>query len=472
MRKVFISSLGTKKYIECVYVLNGRKSSLVSHIQEAFIDILCKDWNKNDLILILCTKEAEKNNWKDRKDFGQGLESRLKQLSITPEIKMILIPDGKSKEEAAEIFNILFKEIKEGDRIFMDLTHAVRTLPVVQIMAAMYTKSIKNVEINGLYYGALEAFGTVERLKKIKPEERVIPILDLTSFAHGLDFTSAISCISQNKTFEHLKTLTDQGSNLINLIEGNQNEPDKVSALLEKIEEIYLALYYAESKTITEKYFVRFDNEIPLLFKPLIQPLNFLFSDSRQKNALLLKGFESAKWCLKRNLIIQALVFAIETTLTELCNVCDPKIRRDDWNNILISITRNGNSNNNKKKLLDKGRFLAQDLFKGIVFGKVKPRNRKSTLQFLEKCKEEAEFKCKYKGLTREQMIIVNKYGDRLVPLAKAYSKIVTIRNTLISGGWENSNNKEINPRRLTNICEVEIDNLLKVLKNFVEQCN
>ncbi len=469
MRKVFVSSLGTKKHIECAYILNGKKSLLVSYIQEAFIDILCKNWNKNDLIIILCTKEAEKNNWKDRKDFGEGLESRLKQLSITPEVRMILIPDGKSEEETFETLNILLKEIKDGDKIFIDLTHAVRTLPLVQTMTAIYTGLTKNTEITGLYYGALDIFGTTERLKKMKPEERVIPILDLTPFVDKLDFTSTINCISQTKTFDHLKILIDRKNKFINITEESHQKPDEINSFLEKIEEIYLALLCAETRIITEKYPLKLNNEASILFKPLIQSLDFLLYNKAHENNHLLKGFESAKWCLNRNLPIQAMIFAIETTLIELCNLYDNGLKRDDWHNILTSIAENENNNNNRKKLLNQGCFFAQDIFKGIIYGKVKPGNRESTLKFLEKCREDAEFKCKYKNLTIEQKAIVRKYEDKLLPIARAYSRAVTLRNTLTSRGWEKGNNEETNPRELLNACKTEVDNLMKALKNLVK---
>lgn len=54
-RKVFISFLGTNNYLQTYYELKGEYSPVVRFIQQALVGFLCKDWTKNDSVMIFYT---------------------------------------------------------------------------------------------------------------------------------------------------------------------------------------------------------------------------------------------------------------------------------------------------------------------------------------------------------------------------------------------------------------------------------
>jgi CRISPR-associated Csx2 family protein len=184
-RRVFISFLGTNSYVETYYTVNDKKITEypVRFIQEALIDYQCKEWTENDKILIFYTKDSCDKNWLDggQKDYIQGLQSILKSKESV--VKLIvegkLIPEGFSEDDIWEIFNIVYDELKEGDDVYFDVTHAFRSIPLFSVVLfnfAQFTKKINIVEIN---YGAFEKLGPAYLVKNMPMEERVAPVVSL-----------------------------------------------------------------------------------------------------------------------------------------------------------------------------------------------------------------------------------------------------------------------------------------------------
>ena len=184
-RRVFISFLGTNSYVETYYTINDKKITEypVRFIQEALIDYQCKEWTDNDKILIFYTKDSCDKNWLDggQKDYTQGLQSILKSKESV--VKLIvegkLIPEGFSEDDIWEIFNIVYDELKEGDDVYFDVTHAFRSIPLFSVVLfnfAQFTKKINIVEIN---YGAFEKLGPAYLVKNMPMEERVAPVVSL-----------------------------------------------------------------------------------------------------------------------------------------------------------------------------------------------------------------------------------------------------------------------------------------------------
>lgn len=195
MARCFLSCLGTSPYVECLYVApDGRESPPVRYVQEATIRLFCKDWGKDDRILIFTTQDALQKNWRDNGhgDGQPGLESRLKALSLAASLKQVNIPEGKTIEEIWKIFNILYECLNEKDQVICDITHAFRSLPMLVLAVLGYARTMKQVTSEGIYYGAFEVLGMPAQVRNMPLEQRRAPIFDLTPFAALLDWTTAI----------------------------------------------------------------------------------------------------------------------------------------------------------------------------------------------------------------------------------------------------------------------------------------
>jgi CRISPR-associated Csx2 family protein len=195
-RKVFISVLGSTNYGKCKYEFKekGYLSDEVRFVQEATIEMLQKQevWGE-DAIGFICVTEGEKGsyelNWKDNghKDrtsgsyiHCEGLETRLKRLKLTFEIEPILIKEGNDKDEIWEVFDKIFKLLKDDDEIYFDITHGFRYLPMLILVLSNYAKFLKNITVKSITYGNYEA-----------RKNGIAPIIDITSFSILQDWTSA-----------------------------------------------------------------------------------------------------------------------------------------------------------------------------------------------------------------------------------------------------------------------------------------
>ncbi|WP_207679589.1 TM1812 family CRISPR-associated protein [Desulfonema magnum] len=73
MAKAYLSFLGTNDYIPCIYTDGNREVSDIRFVQEATLELCCREWGDEDRILIFTTDEAYKANWlDDGHTAGQG----------------------------------------------------------------------------------------------------------------------------------------------------------------------------------------------------------------------------------------------------------------------------------------------------------------------------------------------------------------------------------------------------------------
>lgn len=199
-RKVFISFLGTNNYVETYYTLGDIKSSKpVRFIQESLIDFVCELWSKDDEIIVFCTSESYKKNWLDDGHVGdkvldvekKGLGGILDRKNLTPNFTYKTISEGFSEIEVWDIFEEVFKHIQPGDSIYLDVTHAFRSIPIFSTVLMNYAKILKNSNVISVYYGAFEKLGPAYKVKELPLEERIAPIIDLTNVIKLQEITQA-----------------------------------------------------------------------------------------------------------------------------------------------------------------------------------------------------------------------------------------------------------------------------------------
>lgn len=242
--RIFISFLGTSNYLQTRYRLGETISKPVRFIQEALVEILCKDWDEYDRICIFCTDGetgSRTRNWDDNghdrvienkhiESLGLAgiLESKrhLKDNPLKPEIECRLIPEGFDENEIWQIFQNIYDAIKDNDHIYMDVTHAFRSIPIFSTVLLDYSRRMKNTSVDGIYYGAFEKLGPAYRVKEIPIEDRCVPIIELsdiislqntiTAANNFRDFGKfgAIRTISSEKTFGAVNCLKKDLDNL------------------------------------------------------------------------------------------------------------------------------------------------------------------------------------------------------------------------------------------------------------------
>lgn len=85
-------------------------------------------------------------------------------------------------ESQIELVAALAEWVKRDDRIVFDVTHGLRHLPMLMLVAAHYLERVSKVTIEEIYYGALEM-----------ASEGLVPVLRLTGLLRLLDWVEALS---------------------------------------------------------------------------------------------------------------------------------------------------------------------------------------------------------------------------------------------------------------------------------------
>lgn len=325
-RKVFLSVLGTGYYNETKYFFKEIASDepATRFVQYAAVKHYCNSWNKEDYILIFLTKDARETNWNhpaqnnfSNKKPYEGLSYKLEELGLKANIKPIPIPDGNNENEIWEIFQIVYNQLQDNDDVYFDITHAFRFLPMLLMVLINYSKFLKSIKIKSITYGN-------HQMEK----DGYSPVIDITSLSQLQDWTSAAN---EFISFGSVKKISDLSlQTLLPLIKVKRGKDNVVSSLRKL--SVLLPRFVKNIQTcrgakIVENYEGK---EIFSILNStdvgLIQPLNPILS--RIKNEMIvfntpdniLNGFKSVDWCIRNDLIQQAITLLQEIILTYICD--------------------------------------------------------------------------------------------------------------------------------------------------------
>ncbi len=323
-RKVFISVLGAGLYGKCKYVDGDFTSQNTFFVQTATLEYLnVKQWSKDDVGLFLLTDFAKKSNWdktitQRRNNIIQqdivyrGLEKDIEDLNLPIQIIPVDIPDGNNETEIWEIFSKTFNELKNGDELYFDVTHAFRFLPMLILVLCNYAKFLKGITVKSITYGNYEA-----RNKTVEPNEA--PIINLLPLTQLQDWTYAAGQYLDSgnvKKLVELKSIikSDVLKNIVDKLEIVIKERQTCRGL-----QIHNSTNLSGLKTTLSEYLsvhTTDKSEEPLhqILKEVDKSLKDFDTQTNFMN-----GFNAAKWCVKNGLFQQAITMLRENFVTLFC---------------------------------------------------------------------------------------------------------------------------------------------------------
>lgn len=338
-RKVFISFLGTNNYIECIYKNEDRFSEPVRFVQEALIADICKDWSENDYIYIFCTSKektgengSKEINWFDNGQNGAqtekekiGLEHCLQNLrnriQLKPHIEEVDIAVGFSEEEIWDIFNTVFNKLQNGDKIYLDVTHAFRSIPLFSIVLFNYSKFMLDTQLISITYGAFEKLGPTYKAKEIPIDERIVSVIDMTNVARLQEYNQIASNL---KEFGKVKKLQDA----IKVIENASDQTIRdLGTSISQLDE-YIATI--DIQNIKKGSFItKFRNNYKNIIKKkkLDDPINKILVELQKETADFVssnsfKNIEVAiNWTIKHDMLMQAYPLAEEYIILRIAEM-------------------------------------------------------------------------------------------------------------------------------------------------------
>lgn len=259
MTTKLLTFLGTSEYKTVKYQIDG-KTYETHFIQEALIKHILSSSKMEEKIqiVLLLTEGAKLRNY-----LGDGIKRKNPDYTFLKEIlnkyqdKLDIIsvdvPEGKSEDEIWKIFDIIVNHLEEGDRVYLDITHGFRSLPLMSTAIINYVGQIlKDFCLEEIFYGAFEA----------KNQKSEAPIFKLKQFYILQQWTIAID-----------KFLTGGQDDIIGLIDSEIRQLKKkyqnTDPLLDVLRRLKndLEIFMASIKTNRTQDSIKYALKIKIHFK-------------------------------------------------------------------------------------------------------------------------------------------------------------------------------------------------------------
>ena len=313
MKKKMLTFLGTSLYEETFYTYGRKKPCKTPFVQTSLI----RFFGPFDQAVIFLTESAKSANWRK---LSKAAKEQCPECELVP----VDIKDGKNQDEMWETFETLLSCIDQDDEVVFDITHSFRSIPVLSLACVQYLRSLKNVELSGIYYGAWEA--KTER----EDGETEAPIFDLTPFVELMDWSRSVSDFVNYGETGPLTDLTKKESGrLTKKLKGNlKTFADSLRKLQNEISTCRgLSIYEGRRLGQIEPNMKKLEKnaaELPPPFLPLMQKLKNRIEVLKGWPGLkldqeILRGFGAVEWCLEHGLTQQAYTLLQENLITFFC---------------------------------------------------------------------------------------------------------------------------------------------------------
>lgn len=346
MAKVLISSLGIGRkfdngYKEATYEYKDQqdKSTFISKSLSKMLDIdKLYLVGTNGSIWDSCYKQFGGDDEEielelyDKIDTKKLVEVDLEIINETIDNKLnekgskcFLIDYGLNEEELWGNFDKyiqILDEVEDGDIVYIDISHAFRSLALMSFLMIQFGYGIKNKKftIGGIFYGMLEA-----------TENNITPIVDLKIFYDLMEWIKAIDAFKNYGHADLLVKLFDSDKNIKSQTRDTFN---KFDVNLSMANMSALKVFIDNAKRVLP-IMTKSNNHIVRLISPDI--LEFVKRLDKPKTSDF--QLELAKWFYDNNNYALSYIVLVEALVTKECELNNldihAKTSRNDAKNLL-----------------------------------------------------------------------------------------------------------------------------------------
>jgi CRISPR-associated Csx2 family protein len=377
MAKILISPLGVggrftnektseREYRKTVYEIDG-----IKYPETYFVaSVLNEHLNLDGIIFIGTVKSmweavydyfCQKNGIQKDDEYWLDLackidelnhSSSLDSLNLTPierilgdRSRCLVTKYGLNQEELWENFEITFQAIsslKQGDKVYLDITHSFRSLSLFQFLTLTFINDLlteKNIEIAGVYYGMLD----------VSREFGYAPVIDLKSL---FEMTSWIKGAHDLQNYGN-------GYLIAQLLQSQNNSSNNTN-LAKNIEIL--------SNAINMNYVNNIKQQSSMLKSLLKQPNdckpfntirgildNFIKKFTHQEDRLESEfQLDLADWYFKNKRYATGYITIAEAIITYLCEIHDKNFKEKESRQEMQDLLRNKERFSQLGKIYDK----------------------------------------------------------------------------------------------------------------------
>ncbi len=195
-----LTFLGVSKYQETIYTWQGQE------YKSQYAPAASCHFLKPQEIIVYLTEDAEEQIFPDFKAvLPPGLD-----------VQPVPVPLGQNEGELWQIFNQISSSVQPGEQVAFDITHGLRSFPLIGLMAATFMRSGMNVELCAVLYGAYDVGALTS--------EGVTPMFDLTEMISLLEWSSAADRFNRTGDSRYLASLVKSQRKSMALAAGDDRE--------------------------------------------------------------------------------------------------------------------------------------------------------------------------------------------------------------------------------------------------------
>ncbi len=176
--RTLLSFLGTGPYERVTYIWSEAEAGAERQVTTDLFPEAAARLFRPDRVLLGVTETV-----RDSENFRENFRKLQERIEFEP----LPIPEGRSEQELWELFDRVAKAVGEGETLLLDVTHALRSLPLMAFTVAAYLRRAKRVTVERIVYGAYEAR---EPSRDPTKREQRVPVFDLTPLLDLLDWLS------------------------------------------------------------------------------------------------------------------------------------------------------------------------------------------------------------------------------------------------------------------------------------------
>lgn len=195
-----LTFLGVSNYQETVYTWREQE------YKSRFAPAASCHFLKPEKIIVFLTEDAEQQIFPD---FQAALPPGL---GVQP----VPVPLGQDETELWQIFNQISSSVQPGEQVAFDITHGLRSFPLIGLMAAAFLRSGLNIELCAVLYGAYD-------VGALTSEGRT-PMFDLTGMITLLEWSSAADRFTRTGDSRYLASLVKSQRKNMALAAGDDRE--------------------------------------------------------------------------------------------------------------------------------------------------------------------------------------------------------------------------------------------------------
>jgi len=204
-----LTFLGVGRYETTEYIWNEQ-----SHVSNFAPAATCR-FLKPETLIIFLTEDAQQQVFQE---FRQALPDGLQVVPIP-------IPLGSDTQQLWQIFEQVSGAVQPGETVAFDITHGLRSFPLVGLLAAAFLRSGLSVDLQAVLYGAFDV-----RDKSVTPNRT--PMFDLSPMLTLLEWSTAADRFNRTGDSRYLASLvTRQRKQLAQMAGGDPRLLEQVGYL-------------------------------------------------------------------------------------------------------------------------------------------------------------------------------------------------------------------------------------------------